>query len=185
MDHVASIRHAENRAGRRGQRRRQCRRHGHRRQRVLLADRAIQRENAVAVEGFALSHRGTCTVTVFAATLPDASTHSIVIVYIRPVPLLLRSARKATVRSPVITQSTPVDASLLVTDTIRQRTAPPQLSAADTLTVTGTSCLLGCNSTDGVAEADEITGGVTSMTVTPMESDEDPPRPSWTVNAME
>ena len=92
--------------------------------------------------------------------------------------MLSRSARKATVRSPVIAQSLSVVGSLLVTDTIRQWTAPPQLSAADMLTVTCTNCLLGGDSTDGVAEADEITGGVTSVTVTTTESDEDPPRPS-------
>src|SRR5262249_53340475 len=83
--------------------------------------------------------RGTRTVTAEIDSFPDGSVHATVIVYTRPVPLPDRSARRFTVRSPVITQSglvspspSPSTGSLLVTDTIRHDTVAPQPSDAVT-----------------------------------------------------
>src|SRR5437899_9668086 len=89
--------------------------------------------------------RGTLTVTVDVDWFPDGSVHTTVIVYTRPFPVPERSARRFTVRAPVITQSglvspspRPSAGSLLVTATIRHDTAAPQPSAAATCTTTRT-----------------------------------------------
>ena len=81
-------------------------------------------------------------------------------------------------------QSSPWTGSLLATDVIWQRTDPPHASEADTLMVTATSLLFAGDSTDGVAAADWIAGGVLSTTVTMSMSDEEPRCPSSTVSVI-
>src|SRR6185503_16257558 len=82
-----------------------------------------------------------------------------------------------------MTQS-PSTGSSLVTDVIRQCTEPPHASDTDTLIVTATNCRLTGDSTDGVAAADWIAGGVASTTVTTSVSEDEPPCPSATVKVI-
>src|SRR6266478_6989245 len=90
----------------------------------------------------------------------------------RPLPLPERSARRSTVRLPVICQSgavlpspSPLTGSLLETETILQVKAET-VSDAETLTVTGTILWLGGQRLLGVADTLTMLGGVVSTTVT-------------------
>src|SRR5687767_2008586 len=87
----------------------------------------------------------------------------------RPVPFWARSARKSTVRSPVMIQSgswspspVPLIGSLLVTETILQDTGP-LLSVALAFTVTERILWFGVCNTEGVAVGFVMTGFCESM----------------------
>ena len=105
------------------------------------------------------------------ALLSQSSVHSTVIVYSRPLPLPALSALKLTLRSPVISQSgavlpspVPLIGSLLSTDLILHAGSASQLSIATAETVTGFILWLGGQRTSGLAETEDITGGVVSTT---------------------
>src|SRR5919108_5750580 len=102
----------------------------------------------------------------------------------RPLPLLDRSARSFTVRSPVMAQSSTAIGSLLETETMRQATVAPHESEAATAIVTDTSWWFAGDKTEGDAATDWIVGGVASSTVTTRVSDADAPPPSRTVNVI-
>ena len=105
------------------------------------------------------------------ALLLQSSVHSTVIVYSRPLPLPALSALKLTVRSPAISQSgavspspVPLIGSLLSTDMTLQAGSGSQLSIAIAETVIGSILWLGDQRMSGLAETEDMTGGVVSTT---------------------
>jgi len=96
--------------------------------------------------------------------LPDASTQRRAIVYTRPAPLPLRSARRLTVSDPVMAES-PGSGSLLETPATVQTGLASAASETATVSVTPIICLFGGQMASTLGFTPAIAGGVVSTTV--------------------